>query len=294
MAGQRSSDKAGQTMYGPMMLVALEQTYPPDLKLVNDELAIRMLPRSMQVMVKAASLPGLKSGLLGLLERRAPGVVNGVLCRKMYIHDKTLQGMKTGIQTVVNLGAGLDTHAFQKEFRQVPVYEVDLPENIRYKQTKMIEVFGRVPENLNLVPVDFMQEDLASALSRAGYRQAQKTFFIWEAVTQYLSLEGVRKTFDFLARSISGSQLVFTYIDQRFIDGSDHFGLEKMYQAYRRREQIWQFGLLPDQVGSFLAEFGWSELEQVGSPEYQERYLQPRGRQLAVMPIERAVFAQKS
>ena len=35
------------------------------------------------------------------------------------------------------------------------VFEVDLPENIAAKRAKLQHVFGRVPENVMLVPIDF-------------------------------------------------------------------------------------------------------------------------------------------
>jgi O-methyltransferase involved in polyketide biosynthesis len=36
---------------------------------------------------------------------------------------------------------------------------------------------------------------------------------------------------------------------------------------------------------------GWTEREQVGPAEYTERYLKPLGRDVAVSPIERFVYA---
>ncbi|MEU6797579.1 hypothetical protein ABZ907_38300 [Nonomuraea wenchangensis] len=38
---------------------------------------------------------------------------------------------------------------------------------------------------------------------------------------------------------------------------------------------------------------GWAEREQVGAAEYRARYLEPAGRDLAVMDIERFVHAVK-
>jgi hypothetical protein len=64
-----------------------------------------------------------------------------------------------------------------------------------------------------LVPIDVETQDLAD-LANHGYRPERPTFFVWEAVTQYLTEAGVRKTFDFLATAAPGSHLVFTYVAQ--------------------------------------------------------------------------------
>ena len=57
---------------------------------------------------------------------------------------------------------------------------------------------------------------------------------------------------------------------------------------------LWHFGLHPEGVGGFLAEYGWREVEQVGPDEYAARYLQPAGRDdPLVSEIERAVYAER-
>jgi O-methyltransferase involved in polyketide biosynthesis len=56
---------------------------------------------------------------------------------------------------------------------------------------------------------------------------------------------------------------------------------------------LWHFGLHPEQVAGFLAEFGWREIEQVRPDEYAVRYLRPAGRDECVSEIERAVYAER-
>ena len=62
--------------------------------------------------------------------------------------------------------------------------------------------------------IDVETQDLTDVLANHGYRPERPTFFVWEAVTQYLTEAGVRKTFDFLATAAPGSHLVFTYVAQ--------------------------------------------------------------------------------
>lgn len=277
-----------------MSIVAAEQYYPVDRRLVQDDLAFRFLPFSLKVLAALGRWSPVRRMVFNLSEKRACGVWGSVLCRKRYMDDKLRETVPAGIQAVVNLGAGMDTRAYRSFVPgAIPVFEADLPENIAYKQEKVRELYGEVPANVFLVPVDFDNQDLESCLASQGYPIGCKSLFIWEAVTQYLSAEGVRKTMAFLSKAGSGSRLVFTYIREDFINGTNRYGLDALYGVYRGKNPIWRFGLAPERVPAFLEQYGWKELEQVGSREYSLQYLQPIGRALPVTEIERSAYAEK-
>ncbi|MGB7537778.1 MAG: class I SAM-dependent methyltransferase [Anaerolineales bacterium] len=286
---------AAGTAYGPMSIVAAEQYYPPDRRVVQDDLAFRFLPPGLQALTRLArwSLP--RTLGFNLSEKRASGVWGSVLCRKRFIDDKLLESVRAGIQSVVNLGAGMDTRVYRSAVLGViPVFEVDLPENIAYKREKVRKLFGRIPANVTLIPVDFDSQDLESCLTAQGFPNGKRSLFLWEAVTQYLSEEGVRRTMRYLSKAGRGSRLLFTYIRGDFIDGTNRYGLDALYGAYRGENPIWHFGLDPQAVAAFLEKYGWKEVEQIGTKEYAARYLKPIGRVLPVTEIERAVYAEKA
>lgn len=288
------ASKAGQTAYGPMVQVAVEQYEPEAQRLVQDELACRFLPSGLQHVVGLTRWRPLRRLLYALSEKRAPGVRGGVLCRKRYIDDKAVEAVNAGLSIFVNLGAGLDTRFYRlPALAKRSAFELDLPENIAYKRDKLQLLFGMVPAHVRLVPIEFGAQDLERVLASSGYQEGQKAFFIWEAVTQYLPETAVRKTFDFLAQVPSGCRLVFTYIRESFMDGTMLYGLDALYEGFRVKEQVWQFGLAPEKVAAFLHEYSWEEVEQVGSQEYTAWYLNPCERVLPVMEIERAVHAEK-
>jgi methyltransferase (TIGR00027 family) len=193
-----------------------------------------------------------------------------MLCRKRYIDEK-LQGADSQIDAAVILGAGFDTRAYRLPvLAETPVYELDLPTNIERKRTRLTKLFHEVPANVTLVPIDFETQDLADSLADHGYRPERPTFFVWEAVTQYLTEPGVRKTFDFLATAAVGSHLVLTYVRKDFLDGTALYGGENAYQEFVVKRQLWHFGMDPDHVAKFLADYGWSETEQMGPQEFTE------------------------
>ena len=277
-----------------MSVVVVEQQTPESRRLVQDGLALRFLPPGIKFLASLTHLSPVRTLLFNASEKRAPGVWGSVLCRKRYIDEKLLEAVHAGVDAVVILGAGLDTRACRlPALAALPVFEVDLPENIAYKRARLDELYGSVPAAITLVPFDFESQGLGNVLASLGFRNEGRGFFIWEAVTQYLAEAGVRKTFDFLAHAGAGSRLVFTYIRQDFVAGAARYGLEALYQAYRVKRQLWRFGLEPEQVAAFLGSYNWRELEQVGSHEYNLRYLQPISRSLPVTEIERAVYAEK-
>ena len=98
---------------------------------------------------------------------------------------------------------------------------------------------------------------------------------------------------DYLAGGAPGSGLAFTFVRKDFLNGQAMYGAEAAYQDFVVKQGLWKFGLHPEQVAGFLAEYGWRECEQVGPDEYADRYLEPAGRTLTASEIERAVYAER-
>ena len=287
-------EPAASTAYGPMVLLALERTFPPPQRIVDDPLAYQILPRYMQWMVKACDVKPIRQLFFYAMDRSMPGLRSGFACRKRYIDDSIQAALTTGFNSLVIFGAGLDTLAYRlPELASLKAYEVDLPENIAYKQKTLEARFGSLPAQTTLVPLNFEAQNLAEALQQAGYSFDQKSIFVWEAVTQYLSEDAVRETFQVLAQAAPGSRLIFTYVLKDFIDGENRYGQEALYQRFRVRSQVWRFGLDPQHLADFLGDYGWTLLEDVGAEEITHRYLQPAGRPESLTPIERIAYAEK-
>jgi methyltransferase (TIGR00027 family) len=285
---------AAQTAFGPMVVVAVEQQHPADQRLLQDEYACQYLPPTIRFFVKLARWSLVRVLISNILEKRARGVWGGVLCRKRYNSDKAQEAVREGVRTIVILGAGLDTLAYRlAAMAEIAVFEVDFPENIEYKITRLQQVFGSVPDYVTFVSTDFENQELRDVLSAAGYTAEHQALFVVEAVTQYLSEAAVLQLFRFLAQAKAGSRLLFTYIHKDFIEGANTFGLDTMYQQYRVKRPLWRFGIYPNDVPVFLEAYNWCELEQMNSQEFTSRYVQPAGRRLPVMDIERSVFAVK-
>lgn len=287
--------KAEKTGPGPMAFVALEQEFPEDKRIVNDRLARKILPLGMRVSIDLKLKLMSLGSMVKWTERQMPGMWGGFMCRKRYIDDKLTEVVDSQINRVVNLGAGFDTRAYRlSALSGVPVWEADQPENINAKKMRLKKVLGQIPPNIKLVPMDFNTDEPGDVLTANGFTVDEKTFFILEAVTQYLPEDNVRKTFDYLSKAQAGSRLVFTYIREDFLDGKALYGHQYLYEKMIARDRSWLFGLSPQKVADFLSDYGWRLLEHYGYDDLAERYVKPTGRALLSTPMERIVYGEKN
>jgi methyltransferase (TIGR00027 family) len=284
---------AAQTAFGPMVLAAVEQNEPAERRLVDDDLAELFLPAPLRWLVYATQLTPVRRLMIRGSEWTGPGLWANLACRKRFIADKLTEALDD-INAVVILGAGLDTRGYLLTRRvRIPVFEADLPVNIARKAKTVRRVMGQPPLSVRLVALDFERDDLLTALAEHGYHTDYRAFFICEGVTQYLSEAGVRRTLEGLRAAAPGSRLVFTYVRRDFIDGTNRYGTRTLYRNVRQRKQLWRFGLEPDEVAGFIAEYGWRLIEQAGPNELMQRYVEPTGRKLKASELEWSAYAEK-
>jgi methyltransferase (TIGR00027 family) len=277
-----------------MVLAAVEQNEPPGRRLVDDDLAELFLPASLRLLVAATRFAPVRNLMIRGSEWSGPGLWANLACRKRFIADKLAESLDD-IDAVVVLGAGLDTRPYLLT-RQVrlPVFEVDLPINVSRKAQTVRRALGEPPLSVRLVALDFERDDLLTSLAEHGYRTDYRAFFICEGVTQFLTEDGVRRTLEGLRAAAPGSRLVFTYVRRDFIDGTNRYGTRTLYRSVRQRRQLWHFGLQPDEVAGFIADYGWRLVEQAGPDDLVRRYVAPTGRKLEASQLEWSAYAEKT
>lgn len=277
-----------------MVLAAVEHQEPAGRRLVDDDLAASFLPTHWRWLVNAARWQPIRKALVNATERSATGLWASIACRKRLIDDR-LSDPFNEFESVVILGAGLDTRAYRiARHSALPVFEVDQQINIERKIATVHRATGEVPDSVHLVSADLEVDDLMAKLAEHGYDADKPTFFVWEGATQYLSLDGVRATFDHLRAAAPGSHLIFTYVRQDFIDGTNDYGAQALYRRFRERNQTWKTGFDPELLPEFVAEFDWRLLEQAGPSYFRDTYIRPTGRTLTASSIEWTVHAVKS
>ena len=180
--GTFDTSNAAKTGSGPTFLVAMEQYEPEGQRIIDDDLAAKVLPGGEQFFLKLLRVPLLRNWMINLSEKQIEGVSSAFLCRKRYIDETIVAAVENGsVDAIVNLGAAFDTRVYRlPALATLPAWEVDQPVNIEAKQKGVRNALGTIPPHVTLVPINFMTQDLGEVLSSYGYAGDEKTFFIWE------------------------------------------------------------------------------------------------------------------
>lgn len=139
------------------------------------------------------------------------GLIDHAVLRTQAIDMHLASALRSGIDQIVILGAGLDARAWRLPgLASTTVYEIDHPATQQYKQRRIRK---RTPgADIRYVAVDFETERFSEGLEREGFRPADRTVWIWEGVAMYLPIDAIRDTLEQLTRlSVAGSELAMTY-----------------------------------------------------------------------------------
>ena len=288
--------KAIQTGVGVSWLKAAVMLYPKEKRLFEDPYSEKLLPPFYKFLIVLMRSPKIFDFFMKSKEKSSPGIMGWMFCRFRYIDDVLKNSItKKEIETVVNLGAGMDCRAYYiPGIESISYFEVDHPSVIKQKKAKMEKILGKLPDHVIYVPIDFEKQSLDTELKKAGYNLTSKTLFIWEGVTQYISKEANDSTLKYVAQSAPGSKIVFTYILKSFIEGKNiHDGIKVMYKYMRKKNNpLWVFGLDPTDIGGYLSKYSLSLIEDIGAEEMNERYMKLVDLGLSIFEIERMALAE--
>ncbi len=288
-------EKPNKFIFGMGLVVATairatEMVYPEHKRIYDARFDYALLSPVWKVLL----LPGVRSVIIGMLEKFAMGTPGMLFCRTRFIDDALINWLENGSGQVVSLGAGFDTRAYRiPGIEKTGFFEVDLPEPQSFKREYLIKELGVITPNVTYVPIDFDQQSISDEMENAGYQEGTRTFFIWEGVTQYITAEAVDATLRFAARSALGSQIAFTYIESRIVDGSERSSDDqRIISRVARRGMPWVFGLDPHEIEDWLIRRGFKLVDQADAAEYRRRYVTKVERELNIYEGERMALGE--
>jgi len=287
--------KAIQTGFGVSWLKAVVMLYPKEKRLFEDPYSEKLLTPFYKFFIVLMRSPKIFDAIMKSREKSTPGLMGWMFCRFRYIDDVLKDSIaKKEIETVVNLGVGMDCRAYYiPGIESISYFEVDHPSVIKKKRAKMKKILGKLPNHVIFVPIDFEKQSLDTELKKAGYNLTSKTLFIWEGVTQYISKEANDSTLKHVAQAAPGSKIVFTYVLKSFIDGKNiHDGIKVMYKYMVKKYKLFIYGLDPNDIGDYLSKYSLSLIEDIGSEEMEERYMKLVDLDLSIFEIERMALAE--
>jgi methyltransferase (TIGR00027 family) len=268
--------KAIQTGDGVAMARAMMMLYPKEKRLYEDPYSEKMLPPFYKFYIKRMRNPKKLDSIMKKSEKSCPGIMGWFFCRDRYVDDIVTECLeKKEVETVVNLGAGMDCRAYLiPGMDKIRCFEVDHPTVIKNKIKKMKKILGELPDHVVYVSIDFQKQSLDVELKNAGYNMNSKTLFIWEAVTQYISKEANDSVFKYIGQAASGSKLVFSYVIKSFFDGKySNDGIKKLAKQFRKKKNpLFISGFDPAEMKNYLSQYSLMLIEDIDSVEMQERY----------------------
>jgi len=203
---------------------------------------------------------------------RAHPTYGGVIIRSRYAEDVLAEAVARGARQYVLIGAGLDSFIVRQPgfARDLTIFEIDHPATQEMKRRRLEACRVEVPANARFVAADLGDEPLASVLARCGFSNVVPAFFSWLGVTIYLPREANLATLRGVATSAApGSELVFTYIDQRALAAPT---LASMRESRAAQGEPWISGFDPGTLGADLNALGLVLIEDLGSSELRDRW----------------------
>lgn len=268
--GQRS-----RTAEGAAALRASHTIYAEN-PLFSDPYAIKFTSSGWQRILKSRKwhhflLPRAFSPI-GLL-------IGQVIGRSRYAEDKLAEAIARGVDQYVLVGAGLDSYSLRQNPEQasLQIFEVDHPDTQASKK-QQLERFGSIPENVELVPINFEKESLFDALIRSNFQRDKVAFFSWLGTTHYLQPETTLNTLHAIAKVAAyGSEVVFDYsIPYHQLAGAERLGSFALsrFTKYMSEPLIGQF--VPAELHAALNEIGFDVIEDLSGTAQNERYFDQR------------------
>lgn len=249
---------------------AVESIKPENERICYDPYAIQFLkPETLKIINDPVKLKA-------ITERAGPigqEMGTSLRVRVRYFDDFVKKSAEEGLEQLVILGAGYDTRAYRIEgIKKVKVFEVDHPDTQHFKIQKIREIFGFLSDHVVYVPVDLETQTLGQSLFNKRYNSLKKTLFVMEGLVQYLSPKSVDEIFSFIARnSPKGSAVIFDYHDESVINETSEAG--KMIKNFlEQMGEHLKFGIEEGEVEEFLSQHGFSNIINVSSEEYRNKY----------------------
>ncbi len=199
--------------------------------------------------------------------------------RSRYAEDRLAAAVANRVDQYVVLGAGLDTFAYRNPYspEQLRIFEVDHPATQAWKRERL-EIGGiPVPSTLTFASLDFENQSLEAGLAAAGLNTGKPAFFSWIGVTPYLTTGAFEATLRFIAGMPRGSGVTFDYaVDRSLLNPIEVAALNALSERVNSAGEPFRLFLAPANLVEQLHAIGFTEIEDLSSPEINARYFDNR------------------
>lgn len=217
-----------------------------------------------------------------------------MVVRSRFTEDEWAKARQSGVRQYVILGAGLDTFAYRNpDHGNCRVFEVDLPAMMQWKRECLRMAGVEEPEELTFVTTDFEHASVAKALTKAGFDRHAPAFFSCLGVIMYLDEEAIKHMLRLVGSLAPGSGIVFDYaVHPDCLPPREQQTMERLDKRMAERGEPWKTHLDPASLAEMLRALGFTDVEDLGPEQMNDRYLSGRTDGLRKSGLTRLVRAR--
>jgi methyltransferase (TIGR00027 family) len=253
-------DKISETALIVASLRALSTYEPDDQFNSNDQYAALFLPDDKRGMLT-------DSKAQEMIRKAIPqGMYEYVISRTKYLDEVFKEAIGNDFGQIVFLGAGFDSrpYRFNDLLNKTRIFEVDSEATQNYKKS-LLSKYSVENKNVEYISTDFEEANLFSKIREHGYNPNDRTLFLWEGVTFYLTAKSViRMLKDIRENSCPGSLVCFDFQTMKSADELIKTGLEA--------ESI-KFGIEEGKINEFVLSNQYSIIEHLGSKKIEQKFM---------------------
>lgn len=241
-----------------------------------DDLAVCFLPMYFRFPLKFKRI---REFTINKLDEMVPGLTEYLIARTAFFDRLFVDAQNNKTPQIVLLGAGYDSRAyrFANSNQGTKIFELDAPSTQERKKKCMKKAYIDIPEHVTLVPINFNQESLKDTLEKAGYKNNQKTLFIWEGVSYYLEFESVETTLALVSQaSHHESAIAFDYTISISKDNIDnYFGVKEFAHTMNKHHANEKliFSINESEIESFIEQRGLKIDDHLDNEEIEKTFL---------------------
>lgn len=226
----------------------------------NDNYAELFLPDEKRIPLK-------DSQAREMIKKAIPnGMYEYVISRTKYFDSVFIEALKQNIEQIVFLGAGFDSrpYRFNALINKTKIFEVDTEATQQYKKSLLMNKIDSI-KNIKYVSVNFEETDLFTRLKEHGYNQSDKTLFLWEGVTFYLSKDAVfRMLREIRKNSAPKSKICFDFQTVKSMDELLKTGI---------KDESIKFGIENGNISEFVLSNKYKIIEHLSSKEIEQKFM---------------------
>ncbi|CNI57167.1 class I SAM-dependent methyltransferase [Yersinia rohdei] len=190
--------------------------------------------------------------------------------------DEFFQQHAGNFAKIFILGAGFDSRAirFQNLLQQSLIYELDHPASQKNKIAKLQELSISSPANLQYIPIDFNQGNLANTLQGLPIKKGEKYLFLLEGLIMYLPPSTVEHIFSAISNyAPTGSEIIFDYVYSHVLSGENtSYDSIEIVEVLKNIGEHWLSGIEKKQLNTFLNTYHLTLLHDVDAHALEQRF----------------------